>query len=198
MIQLRCPLSICNSIENANWCQEVFLQYMWLSNWIIALVTPILFLTWTFCLANVKPKIKWTEMQSIKVTPIYFPYNHKGSKLRRGGHQLIHRGPHTQTDRALGNVMCRQSSVGSFTKWRPWPCDNSVSSAQGPSGRWESGAQSVLGSLSTRGFGEANKESFPQETPQAQEGQPSLLRPFFILHKGVWTCILPTEHLASK
>lgn len=198
MIQLRCPFSICNSIENANWCQKVFLQYMWLSHWIIASVTPFLFLTWTFCFANVKPKIKWTEMQNIKVTPIYFLYNHKGISIEKRGTNLY---AGVLTPRHPG---CLEMSCADweqrvlFYKVAPLTLDNSVSSAQGPSGGRASGAQSVWGSLSTRGFGEANKESFPQEKPQAQEGQPSLLRPFFILHTGVWACVLPMEHLASK
>lgn len=58
--------------------------------------------------------------------------------------------------------------------------------------------QSILGSLSIGGFGETNKENFPQEESRAQEEQTSLLWPFFILHMGGWLCILPTEYLANK
>lgn len=168
---------------------------MLVSLWIIASVTPFLFLFWTFFICKCQTIMK--KCRILKWLKYIFSKISKGSKLGKGVPACIQGSLHLDM---CGVWQCSEQikrSVGSCLKQSPWPCCWQWVEKRGYAGVvWQ--VRSVLGSLSTCGFGTANKENFPQEKSQAQEGRTSLFPPFVILLMGVWACVLPTEPLANK
>lgn len=169
---------------------------MLVSLWIIPPVTLFSFLIWTFFICKCQTIMK--KCRILKWLKCIFSKISKGSKLGKGVPACVQGSLHPDM---CGVRQCSEQSersVGSGSEQSPWPCCWQWAERRVCSGRvvWE--VQSVLGGLSTCGFGEANKENFPQEKSQAQEGRTSLTPPLILLLMGVWTCVLPTEHLANK